>query len=795
MLLFCTMSCGQQAPSQDTEHPWTASWITSPDAPLRDESILHFRKEFELTAQPARFIVYVSADNQFLLKVNGQYVGTGPSHGDIQHWKYSTYDISKFLHPGKNFITATVWNFGENAPVRQISDRIGFLLDGDSTNSAEIHSDPSWRVALEKGISTLPTPPELRNFYYVGSPAEKLDAGIFNWAWDDPDEKAEGIGIWKDASIIGRAAAHGSILAEVNWQLVADALPLMERTEESPGKVVRFSGIDSIAGFPAGALTIAAHQNVTLLIDAGQLTTAYPELSFSKGRGSEIKLTYAEALYDAEGKKGNRNEIANKHILGIYDLIYPVGDSPRTFTPLDWRTWRYLQIDVKTGDEPLDLNAFRAWSSAYPFKEVGRFTSDDATLKPIWEIGWRSARLCAHDTYMDTPYWERLQYVGDTRIQALISYTVGGDDRLGRQAIEAFHNSLLPEGITQSHYPASAFQNIPGFSLYWIGMVHDFWMYRGDPEFVRAQLPVVRSTIEYFRSKQNKNGLLGKLSWWPFVDWSDGFPGGIPPQDSAGDSAVLSLQFVEALRYASELESALGNKYLAKDDSAQAAIIADAVRALCWSKEFGLIADTPEKSHFSQHANAFAVWLDVIPHDEQQKVMKKIMSASDPFFVAENIPARLSLASYYYRFYMARALVHSGLGDDYLQTLEPWKAMVANGLTTWAEQPEPTRSDSHAWSAHPNYDLLSIVAGITPTSAAFKSVRIEPHPGALKHIDAALASPQGIITLTIDLDQRKLHVEVTLPGTINGAFSWNGKDYPLVTGKQQLNIPLTQTDQ
>ena len=54
---------------------------------------------------------------------------------------------------------------------------------------------------------------------------------------------------------------------------------------------------------------------------------------------------------------------------------------------------------------------------------------------------------------MDTPYWEQLQYIGDTRIQALISYAVAGDDRLARQALEAFHNSLMPDGLTQSRYP------------------------------------------------------------------------------------------------------------------------------------------------------------------------------------------------------------------------------------------------------------------------------------------------------------------------------------------------------
>lgn len=169
-------------------------------------------------------------------------------------------------------------NFGKNSPVRQITDRIGFLIDGDSTNQTDIHSDATWSVAIEKGLATLPTPAELQKSYYVGSPAEKLDGNVFNWAWGDPEATTQEAGAWKKATVIGRASARGTMFAQTNWQLVPDALPLMERKEEVPGKVVRVTGLASSAELPRATLTIPAHQEATILIDVGHLTTAYPDM-------------------------------------------------------------------------------------------------------------------------------------------------------------------------------------------------------------------------------------------------------------------------------------------------------------------------------------------------------------------------------------------------------------------------------------------------------------------------------------------------------------------------------------
>lgn len=785
LLFAMEIRASAQLPPEALRGLWKAQWITSPSAPLRDSVVLHFRKLFDIPQSPEHFVVHVSADAQFVLFINQQEIGRGPARSDLAHWRYETYDLAKFLHAGKNEISATVWNFGV-VPLAQITDKTGFALQGDTSSEEIVNTDNSWEVEEEKGIQTLPTPPDIEKSYYVAEPAEHIDASLFDWSWNNV---ASSHGQWQKPVAMGFASLRGAVLQNNNWQLVPDPLPPMQLEATPAGRVVRTIGIQLPAGFPGSPLEIPAHAKVTLLLDQAHLITAYPELTVTGGAQSTIRVTYAEALFDSRGQKGNRNEIADKKIVGIFDEFLPDGAQERRFMPLVWRTWRYLQLDFSTADQPLHVDNLRCWFTAFPFEERARFSSDDPSLSPIWEIGWRTARLDAHDTYMDTPYYERMQYIGDTRIQALISYVVAQDDRLARQAIQAFNDSRVPDGLTRSRYPSSVTQMIPTFSLLWIGMLHDFWMYRGDDEFVKEQIAGTRTVMDWFLDKQRPDGLLGKVPWWPFVDWGKDFAFGMPPQDVNGGSSPITLQYIEALRYAAELESLFGDRIRAQRYRRAESRAAAAIRKLCWNDSYGLIADTPAQKHYSQHANILGVWLDVIPVEKQKDVLTKILSTSDPGFTTSGSVPEMTIATYYFRFYLARALDHAGLGDRYLDLLKPWRDMVAMGLTTWAEQPEPTRSDAHAWSAHPNFDFLTIIAGIRPKTPGFSSVTIEPHLGHLSNVVSAVPTPRGTIDASFRSSPTGVDAEIALPPNMTGDFVWKGKAIVLHAGHQQVHLP------
>ena len=791
LLLFGLFTVRGVAQNPPNPQPlaWNAAWIACPDAPQKDAGVFYFRKELTLAAVPAHFRVRVSADNRFILHVNGAYAAEGPARGDLFHWRFEIVDLAPFLHPGVNVLAAVVWNFGTRSPVAQMSSRTGFMLQGDTPKEEAANTGDSWQTKRETARGAADTN-GLKDYYAAG-PAERIDGRQLDWAWDQLQTDKN----WQPAQVIGHVAPREARDADNPWELVPDPLPPMEHRVTTAGDPVRQSGLQTLPGFPGQPLEIPANSHVTLLLDNHVLQTAYPELAASAGRDAVVHLTYAEALYDANGSKGNRNEIAGRHIEGITDEFIVDGGSNRSFQPLWWRTWRYLQLDITTKSQPLRLESLRAWFTAYPFEEKAQISGDIPNLPALWSTGWRTARLCAHETYMDAPYWEQMQYIGDTRIQALISYAMTGDSRLARQAITNLDASRTTDGLTQSRFPSSLPQFIPPFSLLWVSMLHDYWMYVDDEALVRETLPHTRGVLDWYAARLRPDGLLGKVGWWEFADWSNNYPAGEPPQDADGGSTFLTLQFIEALRNASELESKYGSPERATQYQRIIEKASEALNRESWDSRYSLYADTPAKQGFSRQANVLAVWLGVAPREQQARILLRVLASQEQSATVLNgqpIPPMAEM-SYYFRFYLSRALDQAGLADLYLEQLGPWYNMLHLGLSTWAEKPEPTRSDCHAWSASPNYDLLTLIAGIQPAAPGFKSVRIVPHLGRLTHLDAAMPHAESEIHANYQRQGAEWLATITLPGALSGELIWHERSYPLHPGAQELHLPAAFT--
>lgn len=763
---------------------WKAYWISVPGEPAKDYGVYYFRKSIQLQQVPSSYIVHVSADNRYKLFVNGNLVSLGPARSDLYYWNFETVNIAQFLQQGKNTIAAVVWNDAEWRPEGQISNRTGFVLQGNTDVEEAVNTNESWKCIRSAAYSPLfgvgyPT-------YYVAGPGElvNMNASVQNWMSNDFDDSN-----WKNATRGWRTATPKGIGDIGDWMLVPSSLPQMELKPQRFASLRKISGASVSADFPQTktAVTVSANTHAVLLLDQSFLTDAYPTIIFSKGKNAEIAVQYAEALFTKDPAKygmhkGNRNEIEGKIFAGRKDSIISSGADMQNFTTLSWRTFRYVQITINTKDEPLTINDIFNTFTGYPFKLNATFNTDNAELKKILEIGWRTARSDAMETYMDCPYYEQLQYTGDTRIQSLVSLYNSGDDRLMRNAINQTDHSRIAEGITLSRHPSYSPQEIPTFSLWYIGMLHDYWMYRGDSAFIADKLQGVRDVLWFYSKYQQADGSLKGVPYWMFTDWVDdrkGWDGGTAPYGKDGSSSVLDLQLLWALQLAAEMETKIGNASNGIMYKNKAMQLQNTIRKKYWDANKKLFADTDDKDLFSQHANALAILTNTIVGDDATALARKMLADTS-----------LAPASIYFKYYLHMACTKAGLGNEYLNWLDIWRQNIQMGLTTWAEisNIDEARSDCHAWGASPNIEFFRTLLGIDTDAPGFSKVKIEPHLGSITNISGSIPHPNGTVAVSYTLENGKWKIDIQLPQKITGRLLWKGKQYLLKEGNNSFEL-------
>ena len=262
------------------------------------------------------------------------------------------------------------------------------------------------------------------------------------------------------------------------------------------------------------------------------------------------------------------------------------------------------------------------------------------------------------------------------------------------------------------------------------------------------------------------------------MDWNLSFENGVADGATDGNSSVITLQYVATLEQAAKLFKQFGKLEQAKHYQALASQLKAATYAQCFDARKNLMANTPEKKAYSQHASIMGVLTGAVPTSQEKIVMQNVLKDTS-----------LSQATFYYRFYLNQALKKAGMANSYYAELKPWRDMIANGLTTFAENPDPTRSDCHAWSASPNYDYFATICGIVPTQPGFAAVKIEPALGELTHVKASMPHPSGTIAVEFTkTNNNGVEASIELPTKVAGVFIWKGKTFILHGGAQKIKV-------
>lgn len=772
-LIMGATLCVSAAPNWSLKG-WDGQWIGVPGIDGQQYGVYEFKKEITVATPPSAFGVKVSADNRYKLYVNGHMVALGPARSDISHWNYDTVDLVRYLHAGSNEVKAVVWNDGTFRPEANMSLKTGFVMTAATDNAAPLNTDTTW--LCRRNMAYEPLDAELWKLdYYVAGPGEVVDMRRY----------AAAEGEWLQAAVLAPALPRESIGAFGMfdaWMLQPSPLPQCELSMQRLASVRRSVGAKPTVAWLSGKapLTIAPHTEAEILIDNGVETNAYFTLKWRGGKDCRMSIGYAESLYTQYPDKGNRNEVGRKTFIGRRDSIVSNGGNGE-FTTLAWRTYRYVMLRVQTADEPLVIDDLYGTFTGFPFALKASLQTTDKEMQKIFDVGWRTARLCATETYMDCPYYEQLQYFGDARIQALISMYLTGDDRLVKNLLRQADYSRSPEGITTSRYPENTKQQITTYGLSFIGTLKEYMMMGSDMAFVRDRLMAMRSVLSYFQHYQQADGSVSRLPGWCFTDWVyfRGWHNGIADVGSDGTSALVDLQLLEAYQNAAAVESAVGEKAFAAAYSERANQLKQTIRRKYWDAKNQLFADRIELDNHSQHAQALAILTGVATASEAQRLAQRL----------EN-DTTLAPASIYFKYYTHRAMASAGLGDHYMAWLDNWRENLRQGLTTWAETSKTmtTRSDCHAWGASPNIEFFRTVLGIDSDAPAFRHVRIAPNLGNYKEIGGNMPHPEGMISVAYKHKGGSLQATVTLPSTISGTLVWQNQERPLKPGTNTITI-------
>ncbi|MDZ7881202.1 MAG: alpha-rhamnosidase [Saprospiraceae bacterium] len=762
---------------------WAASWITLPNAPSNGYGVYLFRKILEINVLPTNFIIHVSADNRYKLYINEKLVSLGPARGDLSHWNFETVDLAPYLKTGKNSIAAQVWNEAEWRPEAQITAMTGFILQGNTKTEQVLNTGSSWRCVQDSSYAPVRVT-GVRGYYVAGAgEARQMALSPKNWTSLNFDDRA-----WKSAKSITSGLPKDNFElygASSQWLLVPSGIPQMEMKVERFGKLAQKTGeiaINQDFLKQKTDIVVPSNTTITLLLDQTYLTNAYPMLVFSGGKNAQISLAYAEALYEKGMSKGNRNDTQGKEFVGREDKMTADGSQNQQFTTLNYRTYRYVQVKIKTQEEALTLNDIYGVFTGYPFQLKSNLSAATPEMTKMLDIGWRTARLCATETYMDCPYYEQLQYIGDARIQALVTLYNTGDERMVKNALNLMDYSRQPEGVTESRHPSYSPQYIPTFSLWYIGMVHDYAHYGNDLAFIKQKIGGTRQILDYFKNYQQADGSLKNVPNWMFTDWVDNqkdWKAGIAPMSPDGTSAPIDLQLLLAYQTAVDLENKLGIPAFAAHYKAQIEQLKKTIQAKYWDNKRQLYADRAERDVFSQHTNCLAILTGLISGKQVQNLAQKILSEKD-----------LAPASIYFKYYLHQAFIKAGLGNDYLKWLDKWRENIQLGLTTWAEMSDvhKSRSDCHAWGSSPNIEFYRTILGIDSDGLGFSKVKITPHLGELTDIGGTMPHPKGSIVAHYKREKNKWAVQIELPKTITGVLAWKGKNVFLKEGLNKLSL-------
>ncbi len=617
---------------------------------------IHFMKKLRLETAYKKITLRVTADDYYKLKINGGFACQGPAPGYFFCYYWNEFDITNHLRVGENTLEFEVYYQGLINRVWNSGDlRCGMICDIIADGDVICSSDESFTYYISRRW------PDKRTFGYATQYCETYDA------------------------------------------TAAEPVPRPVSVNPSPDYTFADSTLSPIKVYEARPITSERLENNMIFCDFGRETTGTIRLIARGKSGSQVDIYFGEETEDTP----IRTRWKMRCNCDYHD-IWIMGADDDCFEGYDYKAFRYVTVAPSEGVEILDISVAARHSDLRDEDVV--LTTDNETLRSVFEICRHGVRCGTQEIFVDCPSREKGQYAGDLTVTGSSYLWLTGDLATYRKALEnQMQSAFIDEGI-MAVTPGSHMQEIADYSLQFPIIALREYDFSGDKVFLKRCLDASEKILATFEKFADEDGLLdGVTSKWNLVDWPtnlrDGYDFPMTQPIGKGKHNVINAFYVNAVGCVENIRDILGIEGEKKFDR-----LAAAFNTTFYNEALGLYVDAPGSTHSALHSNVLPLYGGIVPSGREQ-------------CIADFIVEKGFRCGVYMTFFLLRSLCRVGRYEDAYNLITShaecsWYNMVREGATScfeaWGKNMKGNTSLCHPWASAPITVLIEDICGWKP---------------------------------------------------------------------------------
>ncbi len=566
---------------------FSGKWICADN--IRPNLYTVFRKTF-LGNRESRYLMRISADDYYKLRINGKLVSMGPAPAYIFNYNYNELDITDYIIDGENEIEVMVYYQGLCNRVWVSDDnRQGLVADIYKDNELFLCTDSSWRYTVDKT--------------FVGNDRIGYDTAF-----------AEHRNL-----TLADTTEYIPMEIECDYSFAKEPFPTVDFYKVEPEK---HGEIYDFGQEYAGTINLKVH---------------------SQNDNEKIVILYGEELNDDNTVRHNLRCNCNYR----EEIILKKGEN--VIEQFNYKGFRYVQV---LSNENVTLESINMTARHYPFDD-NHFVlnSKDGKLQKVFNLCKNTIKYGCQETLIDCPTREKGQYIGDVMVSGFAHMILTGDNRLLQKAIENIDESVRFSGEVLAVSPCSYKQKIADYTLQVPLILWRYYTYTKDTNFLLEMLPLCDKINEYYEKYADKSGLLDCVNGeWNLVDWPEGardnydFP--LTDPIGKGKHNVVNAFYLGSVIYTEKIKTELAIPFEERSTR-----LKESFNKMFLKN--GIYTDSEISVHSSLHANCLPVFFDICPEECKKTVgellKKKGMACSVymSFFYLKSL-CKLGLNSYAY---------------------------------------------------------------------------------------------------------------------------------------------------